>query len=423
MNQVKDSLEFVAAIGIDWSDKKHDVCLMEAVSANPEYDVIKQSPEALSEWINQLRTRFGGRKIAICLEQTRGALINALINYDFLVLYPINPLMLVRYREAFTPSKAKDDPTDSYLLMELVSKHRDKLKPWIPDDELTRSIGILAEARRKAVNLRTRLAQKLRALLKEYFPQALELTGVNLYSVMACDFLIRWPTLETLQKENKQSLRTFYYGHRLRRGDRIEKFLQLIENASPLTNDRAIIETSVITVKMLARQLRILALSIKEYEQKLEHLYAKHPDHEIFSSLPGAGAANGPRLLAAFGTDRSRFESAEQIQKYSGIAPVTERSGKICWVHWRWACSKYVRQSFHEFAAQSVRFSIWAKAHYKLQIERGKSHHAAIRSLAFKWIRIIYRCWKDGVAYDELQYLKALQKRGSSVIQFLAKTA
>ena len=58
-----------------------------------------------------------------------------------------------------------------------------------------------------------------------------------------------------------------------------------------------------------------------------------------------------PRLLAAFGTRPERFATADDLQAYSGIAPVTERSGKHEMVRFRWACPKFLRQTFHEFAA------------------------------------------------------------------------
>ncbi len=414
--------EFAASVGIDWSDEKHDICLLESGSRKAEYQQIQHTPEALSQWIARLRARFAAGKVAVCLEQSRGALINALMNHEFLVLYPINPNTLSRYREAFATSKAKDDPTDAYLLMELVTKHRDKLRAWHPDDEQTRSIMLLGEARRKAVHLRTLLTNKLIAALKGYFPQAIELVGTETYSVMACDFLLNWPTLEDVQKADKQALRKFYYGHTVRRGNLIEKRLEIIEKALPVTTDKAIINCSVMTVNMLAKQLRTLADSIREYDKKIQQLFSSHPDSPIFSSLPGAGAAYAPRLLAAFGTNRSRYESADEIQKYSGIAPVLERSGKTQWVHRRFACPKFLRQSFHEFANQSIRFSLWARAYYEQQRAKGNGHHAAIRSLAFKWIRIIFRCWKNRTPYDELKYLKALQRKGSSLLRYIAES-
>ena len=117
--------------------------------------------------------------------------------------------------------------------------------------------------------------------------------------------------------------------------------------------------------------------------------------------------------MAALGSQRDRYGSAAEVQKYSGIAPITERSGKKSWVHFRWACPKFLRQSFHEWAGYSIMKSTWARAYYQQQRGRGSDHHAAVRALAFKWIRIIYRCWKDQVAYDESKYLGALVKRGS----------
>lgn len=413
---VNDELKFAATIGLDWADQKHAVYLLEAGSSTPEYMIIKHSPEDIIEWMNQLRKRFGEQKIAICLEQSKRALINALINYDFLVLYPVNPATLARYRQAFAASGAKNDPGDAYYLMELVTAHRDKLKAWKPDNELTRSISIIVESRHKAVKLRTRLVNMLRAMLKSYFPQALDLVGSTLHSTLACDFILNWPTLEDIKKEEKQTIRRFYYGHHSRRGDLIEKRLNIIEQSCPLTSDQAIIKSSLIMAKMLAGQLRVLANSIREYDNKLATLFSQHPDSIIFSSLPGAGAVLAPRLLAAFGTDRDRFDSAEDIQKYSGIAPVIVRSGNSIWIHWRYACSKFIRQSFHEFANRSIHYSMWAKVYYEKQRQKGKGHHTTIRSLAFKWIRIIFRCWKNREAYDEVKYLKALQQSGSLLL-------
>jgi len=127
----------------------------------------------------------------------------------------------------------------------------------------------------------------------------------------------------------------------------------------------------------------------------------------------GAGPVYAPRLLTALGTDRSRWDSSADLLSHSGIAPVTEKSGNSCWVHRRLACSNFIRQTFHEFAAQSIRWSRWARAYYDQMRARGLRHPAAVRALAFKWIRIIYRCWKGHQLYDEQTYLKALREKRS----------
>ena len=173
------------------------------------------------------------------------------------------------------------------------------------------------------------------------------------------------------------------------------------------------IEARQAVVQVIAQLLRSLLEGIANLDRKIEEAAGAHPDFFIFESLPGAGAAWAPRLLAALGSQRDRYESADEVQKHSGIAPVTETSGKKKWVHFRWACAKFLRQSFHEWAGHSIAQSGWARAYYQQQRERGNDHHAAVRALAFKWIRIVFRCWKDRVTYDENKYLAALARRGS----------
>jgi transposase len=118
------------------------------------------------------------------------------------------------------------------------------------------------------------------------------------------------------------------------------------------------------------------------------------PDASLFTSLQGTGPCLAPRLLAALGEDRARFNSAQEIQNYAGLSPVTELSGQKNWVHWRWQCSKFVRQSFIEWSAKSVHQSYWAGLYCAQQRAKGKSHQSAVRALAYKWVRIVYKCWK-----------------------------
>ena len=137
--------------------------------------------------------------------------------------------------------------------------------------------------------------------------------------------------------------------------------------------------------------------------------------------FPGAGAQLAPRLMVAFGIDRDRYDTAADLQKYAGVAPVLERSGQKTWIHWRYSCPKFIRQTFVEWAGQSIKQSFWAKAYYQQQIDKGKSHHVATRALAFKWIRIAFRCWKNRTPYDESRYLEALKSRGAPLLSYAIK--
>ncbi len=401
--------ELAAFVGLDWADEEHAVCLRVAATGEIRNYTVKQHPKKLRQWVDSLWKEFGGRNIGIAVEKTRGGLINALMEFSFLVLYPINPKVLAKYRESVCVSGAKNDPSDAELLLDLLCKHRERCRPWIPDTVETRLIQLLSEDRRTIVNQQTALTNQLEARLKGYFPQALEWAGA-LNTVQACDFLMKWPTLEAVQKAKPAQLRKFYLDHGCRRGELIERRLSEIRDAHVLTNDEAVIESSVLMVQTIAQALPPLIQAIRNFDQKIQAAFEAHPDHELFESFPGAGKVIAPRLLAAMGSDRTRFDAAAEIQQFSGIAPVTKQSGKTKYVYRRYACPKFIRQSFHEWARLSIRFSGWARAYYEHQRGKGKRHHTAVRALAFKWIRILFYCWKNRVPYREESYLAALQQ-------------
>ncbi len=411
--------DYAAFVGFDWADKKHDLCLIDAATGKKEFSVIKQTPEALQEWASRLRQRFQGRQVAVALEQSRGPLIFALMKYDFLTLYPINPSTLARYREAFSPSRAKDDPRDAEYAVELLVHHRERLKAWLPDSEQTRTLQYLVEHRRRVVSDRTRTSNRMTALLKLYFPQVLEWFP-DIRTALVCDFLLRWPTLEAAQKARRATLEKFFREHNSARKEALAARLKAITESVALTTDRAVISSSVLLIKTLAAQMKTTISAIKEFDQQIAELCAGHEDYHLFASLPGAGSVYSSRLLAAFGTDREQFESADEVARLSGVAPVIERSGQSCWIRWRYFCPKFLRQSFHEYAGESIKHSFWARAYYAEQKAKGKSHQAAVRALAFKWIRIIYRCWQTRTEYNEVKYLENLRKKGSPLLSYAA---
>src|SRR4029434_3105948 len=184
-----------------------------------------------------------------------------------------------------------------------------------------------------------------------------------------------------------------------------------------------VLNASIMMLQALLEPLRGLIAGITSFDRQIKASYEQHPDKEVFSSLPGEGPVLAPRLLAAFGADRERYQSAEEIQCFSGIAPVIKQSGKTKFVHRRLACPRFVRQSFHEYAKSSIIWSRWARAYYDQQRHRGNKHADAIRSLAYKGTRIIYRCWQDREPYDEAIYIARLELRGSPLAQLIPAEA
>src|SRR5215469_2438015 len=402
--------EFAALVAIDGADQKHAWALQVPGSSNRESGTIDHTPEAIDVWATELRLRFRGQRVAVALEQSRGALVFMLTKYEHLVIFPVHSTVLVNYRKSFRPSGAKDDGSDARLLLDILMLHRDKLRRLNPDTAETRTLQFLVEERRKLVREKTRSSNRLTAHLKMYFPQVLEWFD-EIGSHIAAEFLERWPSLEKLQAAKPTALERFFIEHNSRHPERIAKRLEQIRKAVPATTDAAVVESSRTAVVVWAGLLKQVLAAITIYDEKIDELARAHPDYALLKSFPGAGPALAPRLIAALGSQRERYQSAEEIQRYSGIAPVLASRGQQRWVHWRWACPKFLRQTFHEWALHSIGYSGWAREYYDQQRAKGKHHHTAIRSLAFKWIRILVRCWKDGKPYDEATYQRALAAR------------
>ena len=402
--------DFAAFIAIDWADREHAYVLQVKGESRREKGRLEHTPQAIDNWASQLAARFPGRRFAVALEQKRGALFYALCQYDHLVLYPIHPSTSYDYRKAIHPSGSKSAPQDADMLLDLLVLHRDRLRAVQPDTELTRKLQLLVEKRRQMVDLRTGHTNHITDQLKLYFPQVLDWFD-DLATPIVTDFLRCWPTLQDLQKQTPEALRTFFHQHGSRSPRRIEQRIQQIRHAIAATTDPAIIQPAVIVVRTLLGAVAALGEGIRSFDNRIRETAESHPDYPIFASFPGAGPVMAPRLLAAFGSQRERYRCATQLQTFSGIAPVMEASGKQRWIHCRWSCPKFLRQTFHEYAALSTQSCHWAKEFYQRQKAGGKTHHAAVRSLAFKWIRILFRCWQSRQTYDDQLYQAACAAR------------
>jgi transposase len=276
------------------------------------------------------------------------------------------------------------------------------------------------EHRRRLVGDQVRITNRRTSTLKNYFPHVLQWFH-DKDTAICGGFLTPWPTLKAVQLARRSPLERFFRDHHVRDAEVITQRLDAIQSATPLTTDEGIITPHALLVHALVAQLRVTLQAIQDFDKAIAHHAPHHPDFPLFDALPGAGAVFAPRLLVAFGEPRDRYASADELHRYAGIAPVTERSGNKSWVHWRLQCPKFLRQTFVEWAAKSPRHSVWARAYYQQQRDKGASHQAAVRALAFTWIRILLRCWQKRTPYDESIYLNALQRRGSPLIHHLAR--
>jgi transposase len=409
--------DYAALVALDWGDTTHSFAWHKTDDPKSHRGSLAATPEALHAWLEQLREACGGRPVALAIEAGRNGLLHALFEHgSWLTIYPIHPATSARFRLAFSPSGAKDDGPDADVLLALLRQHRDRLTPFAPDTASTRELASMVEQRRGAVDQRTALLNQLVALLKRVFPQALTLAGDDLSAPMGIAFLRRFPSLPAVKKAGASRLRTFYHQHNVRSTERIEQRVASLAKARPLVTDEAILRPAALELERLLDLLEVIARHVGVYDRAIAQAFAAHPKAEIFVSLPGAGAALAPRLLTLFGEQLERYPDAASVQKYAGVAPVRERSQGRLWVHWRWAAPKFLRQTLVEWAGQTVVHCRWAKDYYQRQKRAGKGHHAILRALAFKWVRILWRCWKDNVPYEDSRYLAALAKRRSPLV-------
>lgn len=417
-------VKFAACIGLDWEQETHSICLLPAAGGVARHGELKHDPEGIAQWVAELREQFGGQPVGICLELSRGALVYALMQYDFLVLCPINPKQLSDYRAALYPSGAKNDPNDAELLARFLRDHPDKLRAWRPDDAVTRGLRLLSEQRRKWVQDRVALTNELQQRLKESYILALEFASSDPWCERFLTLLEKFPSQRELQRASPKQLGPWLPKRRRLADDPsaeqlLRERIAALRKAPPMTTDGPVLEHARLVVRNLVILVRALNRSIAECDQKIAELFARHPDAELFASFPGAGKALAPRLAAAYGTDRSKFPEAQDMQRFSGIAPVTRASGKSTVVQMRWACPKFLRQTFHEFALHSIKFSRWAQAYVAMRKARGHRYQEIIRGLAFKWQRILTRCWKAHQTYNENRYLQRLRATGAKLLAFL----
>jgi transposase len=408
----------VITIGIDWADREHAYAAT-LPDGTVEQGSFKHNPAAIKHWIEAFQNRFPNVMLEICIETSRGSLVNALVQFDSVTLYPVNPYALSSYRKAFAHGGGKSDPVDARLIMQFLTQHKHGLRPLRQNGPLTRELEALTKHRRQLVDQRVALGNQLLSLLKDYFPALTELKASKPYAHFILAILRRWPTLADVQKAGPTKLTKLLFG--LGTKARILQRVETLMTATPLSTDQTLLRTSARFAQALAAQLHALNVAIKQYDLEIKRVVETHADYAIFESLPGASVKTQARMIAALGDDRARFQSAAALQSAAGIAPLTTQSGKSRMVSRRWAATTFVMQTFHEYAGLSIRQCAWAKAYYDAQLKKGKSSNTAKRALAFKWLRIIHRCWITRTPYNEAHYLARLVATGSA--HYAATTA
>jgi len=411
MDSNESAQKYDLIIGIDRSDKEIEVVTVDAHGHRSGHSVATE-PVQLHDWWKRLCAQYPGAHKAVAFEQPARNLI-AFFEYEpDVTIYALNPSSIWAYRQSLTPSRAHTDKTDADCIARFIEHHHGDLKAYVSPDPKARQIQSYCTSRRKLVDQRTGLTNRLQSVLKHYFPEAILLMHENIHRGMNLELLRKWPTAQSIKRARIATVEKFFHAHGSRSAARLEARLAIIGRMQPLTENPAIIEPCVMEMLCVVDQVDMLNGCILRYTQKIRKLMQSDPRAALFEQLPGAGPALAPRLFAAFSIYADNCKDAAAMASLVGMAPVTEQSGKVRRVYRRLRCDRFLAQSFHEWAAESWKHSKWAKAYVRHHQEAGMHFHTIVRKLATRWIRILFRLWKTGGMYDEQRYIQTLLSKG-----------
>ena len=388
-------------VGIDWSEKRHDVCVLDK-----EGEVLaRRRIEDSLAGLTQLQMLVAEQapdpaEVVICIEKAQGLLVHALQAAGY-VIYAVNPLSASRYRDRHTPSRSKSDGADALMLADLVRTDRHRHRPLAQDSDLAEALKVLARSHKSLIWTRQQLCNQLRSALLEFYPGALEAFADDLCGLDALSLLKQAPTPEqgrrlslakissTLRKAGRRNLE--------QRAARIQHTLR----APRLEESELVAQAYRVTVVSLAGVLEEVIANIEHQEKELGPWLQRHPDAEIYLSQPGLGVVLSARVLAEFGDDPNQFHDGRARKNYAGTSPITRASGRSKVVSARFIRNDRLADACQLWAFSALSASPGARRYYDAQRANHKGHEESLRILANRLIGILHGCLRHRQQYSE----------------------
>jgi transposase len=388
--------------GIDWAADEHAVCVIDAAGRVADRFTISHTAEGFERLIGRLAPHGDPAGLPIAIERPDGRLVDRLLAAGHPVV-PVKTTAIKAWREAEVGSGAKSDPGDAQVIADYLRLRGPDLRELRPFSAETRALRAVVRTRGDLVDARVAAGNQLSALLAASWPGAGELFA-DVWSEIALAFLERYPTPTAAAHLGEARMAAFLRKHGYSGRRTPAALLERLRSAPVGLADGPESEARRDAVLAMVRVVRALNGSIKDLDRSVVAHLDEHPDAVVFRSLPRAGRVNAAQMLAEWGDCREAYDGPEAVAALSGMAPVTRRSGRHLAVGFRWACNSRFRNAIATFADNSRHASPWAADIYARAIERGFDHPHAVRVLARSWIRVIFRCWQDGVAYDPVRH-------------------
>jgi len=392
-------------LGIDWSEKKHDAVFLNETGASVAQLTFPHLPEGFHQ-LDRTRDRLGiqAEQCTVGLETAHNLLIDFLWDRGYCQIYVVPPCVVKGSRSRYRQSGARSDPSDAYVVADILRTDRGRLQPWFPDSLLTRqmraSVSLINHLTRSIV----RLSNRLRAVLLRYYPAALHVFS-ELARPITLHFLQLYPTPQAAKELTFTEFQAFARLHRYPRPGNLHRRYARLQAPQPQASpDTVLLYRNEVPV--VAGLLLRMVQAKKDCLKQLKVLFEQHPDHAIFASLPGAGPYLAPALLTKFGDDRRRFPDPGSVQALAGTCPVTDASGKRKVVRFRHSCDREFRNIVQQWARCSLRRSIWANSYYERTRPHCNSESHAYRCLGNRWLAVAWAIWQKRELYDEVYHLR-----------------
>jgi transposase len=397
--------------GLDWASDHHDAVILDRHGATVAAFTFAHSAQGWAQWREQIKL-FPALGVAI--ETSRGAAVEALLQSPVQV-YPMQPRAAQAFRQRHVPCGSKTDRTDAWCFADALRVDGQHWRPLGPTDPMVEELRLLCRDEVELITQRTALVNQLQAALHEYYPGALEAFD-DWTQPFAWEFVAAFPTAAELLKAGRRRWEKFLHTHKLWRRQTVAERLEIFARADQFCGGVAVTRAKSRLALSLVKLLRTLQTQLEQYRAEIEKLFAQHPDHDLFGSLPGAGEKLAPRLLSEVGSDRGEYPDVESLQCMAGTAPVSFQSGQIRKAYIRWHCNRHLRHVVHLWADCSRKFCGWAQSYYQVQRQKGKSHACALRCLGQRWLKILWKMWQTRSCYEERRHLCNQQKHGSWVL-------
>jgi transposase len=402
-------------VGDDWAEDHHDVELLDATGRRLGRARLAEGVAGMTRLHEMIAEQLGDAdvdpesgmlaagSVVVGIETDRGPWVAALAAAGDEV-FAINPCSAARYRERHSTSGAKSDPGDAHVLAEIVRLDRAHHRPVAGDSARVEGLKMIARTHQNLVWDRTRHVQRLRQVLREYFPAALDALAAGRLALTdpdALELLERAGDPDRAARLSRSKIAAILKKSRRRdveaRAEQIQTALRAPALRQPAALEAAYAVVAGTEIRLLGGKIA----QLPELEEVLGAGFGRHPDAEIYTSQPGLGVILGARVLAEFGDDPHRYREARSRKNYAGTSPITRASGRRTVVLARYARNKRLGDAIHQWAFCALTTSPGARASYDSFRDREVGHHAALRQLGNRLVGILHGCLKTRTRYDE----------------------